>query len=131
MSLLQIQKKLATGKKLTAAENLLWETHLQQTLHRKQERWIDTADGFHIHKSVDTAPLVEGVRMMSEAQLRTPTRDRQGRLYLGSIDQLTAVNWAKECGHPLYSKEWKEYALKKLRSNEFSHFRAERVRKYV
>lgn len=62
--------------------------------------------------------------------LERPTRNDNGRLYLGSIDTLTATNWATECGARIYSKEWRDYALKKIKSPEFSKFRVDRQRKY-
>ena len=110
----------------------MWENHLRTHLHRRTETITADRDGnVTITHSTDAEKVFEGVKLMSDAQVQTPTRDRQGRLYLGSVDPITATNWAKECGHPLYSKEWKEYAKKKLMSNEFSKFRAEGVRKLI
>ena len=104
---------------------------LLRQLHRQREHRVETDVGHNIVKSLDVEPLIQGVKMMSDAQLERPVRDRAGRLYLGSIDKLTAVNWAKESGTKLYGKEWAAYAKKKLQSSEFSHFRAEQKRKYV
>ncbi len=128
----QLFHKRALGVKLTGAENRLWEAHLRHSLLKQRERITADRDGnVTITKTMDAEPIVEGVKMMSDSQLHSPYRRDDGRLYLGSIDEITARNWAKECGHPLYSKEWKEYSRKKLMSGDFAKFRADRVRKLV
>lgn len=125
----QVMTKARMGLKLTGAENRLWETAVRQQLLRYRETYHADADGsVHVHRTADAEPVMDGVRMMDDSQLQSPLRDRNGRLYLGSVDHITAVNWAKECGHPLYSKEWREYAKSKLMSGEFSKFRASRTR---
>ena len=104
------------------------ENHLLKSLHSKRETFVEDGDKFHIKRSINVEPMIEGVKMMGE--LDRPERDNSGRLYLGSIDTLTAINWAKECGAKIYYKEWRDYAIKKIRSPEFSKFRVDRKRKY-
>ena len=75
-----------------------------------------------IRKTRDVEPLIQAIP--AYAKLVNAERSRTGRLYLGSVDTLTAQNWAKECGHAIGTKPWREYANKKLQSGEFSKFRA-------
>lgn len=44
--------------------------------------------------------------------------------YLGSVPNVIALQWALESGTRIYSKEWLEYAKKKLLSPEFKYLRA-------
>lgn len=110
----------------------MWEAHLDQVLHKKRRELKSTADGsYTVKETVDVEPLMHGVKMMSDAQVETPVRDRAGRLFLGSVDPIVGRQWAKESGTEFLSKEWKEVCKKKLMSNEFSRFKAASVRKYV
>lgn len=68
-------------------------------------------------------PVFEGVKHLNE--LVNPERDKTGRLYLGSVDVLTAQNWAKECGHAVGTKPWVAYAKKKLMSGDYSRLQAD------
>ncbi len=73
-------------------------------------------------RSVEADTIFDGVKMVGEVE--NATRDRHGRLYLGSIDPITAANWAKECGHAIGTRGFADFAKKKLMSGEFSKFRA-------
>jgi hypothetical protein len=72
---------------------------------------------------MDVEPIVEGVKHLNN--LVNPERDKTGRLYLGSIDPLTAANWSRECGHSIGTKDWAEYAKKKLMSSDYAKFQAD------
>jgi len=39
--------------------------------------------------------------------------------YIGTIPDTTILQWAKECGHNPYTKEWNEYSKKQLQKAEF------------
>ena len=64
------------------------------------------------------------VKMRAEGLSRA-TRSKSGKLYLGSIDMVTATNWAKECGCGIGTKEYNIYAKKKLMSGDFNKFKAD------
>jgi hypothetical protein len=57
--------------------------------------------------------------------LRKDTGPIGGR-YLGTIPVLVAQLWAKECGAAIGTKEWAEYAKKKLKDPEWAGFRIHR-----
>lgn len=88
------------------------------------ERLHHDGDAVRIKKTIDVEPIFDGVRGMSE--LVNAKRNKQGWLYLGSIDILTAQNWAKECGYAVGTKGFSNYAKKKLQSGDFNKFKAEK-----
>lgn len=132
LTMQQVLQKRSLGLKLTGVENQMWEHHIRTHLLKQREQIKTDYDGnVTIVKSVDAEPVMDGVKMMSDSQLHSPVRDSEGRMYLGSVDIITAQNWAKECGHPLYSKEWREFAKKKLMSRDYAKFRAAPVRRMI
>lgn len=96
--------------------------HLLTNLHRKRESYVEDGDSFHVVRSIDVEPMLSGIRAQSEGTYKH-------RKYIGSIDPVTAEVWARECGHRLYSKEWREYALKKLKDPDYAKFRAHTVKR--
>lgn len=73
-------------------------------------------------------PVFDAVRSMGDVQNDMPNflKRKRMRTYLGSIDPITAAQWAKECKAAIGTKEFAAYAKKKLMSGEWSHFRADR-----
>lgn len=126
----QVLTKRSLGIKLNGLENQVWEAHLRTHLHKQREQITADHDGnVTIRRTQDVEPIMDGVKLMSEAQMHSPIRDSKGRLYLGSVDFITAMKWAKECGAPLGTKEWRAYAKKQLMSRDFAKFRAAPVRR--
>jgi hypothetical protein len=105
------------------------ETVQNQRLNRKEQVHVDNDGTVRIHKTLDAEPIIEAVRMSSE--IETPHRNNRGMLHLGSIDPLTAANWARESGAAIGTKEFAAYAKKKLQSGDFAHFKVKRKRRYV
>lgn len=55
--------------------------------------------------------------------------NRKGNWWkIGTIPNVILIKWANECGHPVYSKEWQEYAKKQLNSSEYSKFNVNRIK---
>ena len=81
-------------------------------------------DKIVVRKTLDAEPLIQAIP--EYATMVNSQRNKTGRLYLGSVDLLTAQNWAKECGYPIGTKPWRAYANTKLMSGEFAKFRAPR-----
>lgn len=76
----------------------------------------------HSETTMRVDPIFNGVKLRGEVV--NPERSKTGRLYLGSVDPLTAQNWAKECGAAVGTKEFAAYAKKKLQSGEFNNYKA-------
>lgn len=69
------------------------------------------------------SPIFEGVKERSD-WLPKDHKGKAGAKYVGSIDNLTALNWATEWGVPIYSKEFNELAVKRLKHDpDYSNFR--------
>lgn len=117
-----IRQKVALGIKLKGKETRLLEDHLHKRMMKTKETAHHDGRKLSFRKSVEVDPIFFGVKKQNE--LVNPVRDKTGRLYLGSIDLMTAQNWAKECGAKIGTKEWTAYAKKKLTSGEFSKFQA-------
>ncbi len=98
-------------------------------LNQREGLHVDADGNVTIQKVLDATPIIEAVKMSSE--IEAPFRNDRGYLHLGSIDPLTAANWAKECGCAIATKEFNEYAKKKLMSGEFAHFRVKRKARLI
>ena len=82
----------------------------------------DLVDGkLVIKRTQDVQALIDQNR--HEAQ-EAPSMLGQARVRkLGSIPFVIADQWSRECGAAIGSKEFAEYAKKKLMSGEFSAFK--------
>ena len=122
-----IKQKMALGLKLKGQEMHLMEQMSLRHRFKLKERMHHDGERLSIKKTIDSEPVIHGVRGMSE--LVNAQRNKQGWLYLGSIDILTAQNWAKECGHAVGTKGFSAYAKKKLQSGDFNKFKAEKYKR--
>lgn len=48
--------------------------------------------------------------------------------YIGTIPNVTILQWSKECGHNPYTKEWNEYAKKQMQKAEYRKLNPNKVR---
>lgn len=86
------------------------------------ERFVDFDGGFHIVTEQDCSATINAVRAASDIIPRKTKAD--GARYAGSVPVVKAHEWAKECGFPVGSHGWVDYATKKLNSSEYKHLRA-------
>ena len=47
---------------------------------------------------------------------------------IGTIPNAIIMQWSQECGHPAYSKEWQEYARKKLNDRDYCKMNVNRIK---
>lgn len=121
--LAKIASKSARNLPLTPFEqNLVAEC--QYRYHMKpQERVTVDADGtVRIHKQVDAEPVMKALHDYRDV-LGAKHKGKAATRLHGSIDPITAAIWRKECGAGIGTKEFAEYAKKKLASREFSRFK--------
>lgn len=72
--------------------------------------YTDKDTGKNIIKSVqDVDPILE-MNMQAQGQLDKT----KNRWYVGSIPMVKCQQWANECGKPVFSREWHDYAVKQL-----------------
>jgi hypothetical protein len=124
-----VLQKAALNLKLSGRENQLYEAYLLRQEKRTETVGFDSDGRLIIKKTLDAEPIIQAVSMSSE--IETPSRNNRGMLHLGSIDRLTAANWARECGAAIGTKEFAAYAKKKLQSGDFAKFAVKRKKRYV
>lgn len=69
----------------------------------------------HVKKTQDCEEIIRAIRSVE--------RKHKNLRYEGSIPNVIALEWAKECGAPLFSKEWKEYAMRQMKSPNYKFLR--------
>ncbi len=89
----------------------------------------------HYRKSVEVDGIFAGVAEKMEREdgnySHSTNKGVAGGTYVGSIDEITAVNWAKECGAKLYSKEWMAHAKKKRLSGDYAFYFPSRKKRLI
>lgn len=116
----RIQYKKAKGLELDAEEADLLTEAQRQYYYKPKEQWFFDSDGLlHHRRTADVEPVFEAL----QAYRHLLTKNATGKRLVGSVDGITATQWALECGAKLYSEEWKEYAMKKLNSRDYCKFR--------
>ena len=119
-----LKKKIALNLPLSV-EDCELKAHIDRLLLKPKEGVHFDSDGSFTHfRSLDATPIKEGVRELSGLITRAD-RSKSGMCYLGSIDAITASNWAKECGAAIGTKEFAAHSKKQLMSGNFNHFKAE------
>lgn len=82
----------------------------------------DFNGGFRIHTEQNCDDTIRAVHDASDLLPRRTAGD--GARYMGSVPVVQAYIWAKECGAAVGTREWTEYAAKKLDNGTFSRLRA-------
>ena len=93
-----------------------------------RERDIDDfSEGVtHLIKTQDVEPIMKTVHALPD-MTRRPANTQVASRLLGSIPTLIAVNWAKESGTTIYSRQFFEYARKKVLTDpDFKYLRVQR-----
>lgn len=98
-----------------------------KTVYKERQRVSHDGQRLHFNTTMQVDPIFDGVKHMNT--LMNPERDKTGRLYLGSIDPITAEVWSRECGFKIGTKGWAAYAKKKLMTGDYAKLRANPERK--
>lgn len=96
---------------------------------KPKEEIVEEDGKLHFKRSIEVDTLIEGVAERMERESHNTREGVVGARYMGSIDEITALNWAKECGARMYSKEWLAHAKKKIASGDYAVFFPKRSRK--
>ncbi len=104
------------GEKLIAANSPIREREVD-----------DFSEGVtHLIKTQDVEPIMDTIKAIPDLSRRKANTQVASRL-LGTIPTIIAVNWAKESGTTIYSREFFAYARKQLLTNpDFKAFRVQR-----
>lgn len=120
----KIQKKLWMHQSLTPQEaNLAAELARTQHLNPQEQIHADHDGNVTITKTLNSEPILEGVAALSDT-LPRHHGGAAGARYVGSIDPLTAQNWAKEWGCAIGTKEFGKLASIRIKSDrDYSRFK--------
>jgi len=76
-----------------------------------------------IQYSQDIEPLIEHNKRQAELLDKS-----KSWWTIGTVPNSLLLKWTQECGKPMYSKEWQQYALKQLDSAEYRKFNPNKVK---
>lgn len=84
-----------------------------------RERLVFDRQGeqFHFERTQEVDDIFEAVHAARD-MFRKDTGPGHGR-FLGSVPLLVAQIWANECSAPVGTKEWLQYAKRKLKSSDW------------
>lgn len=87
-----------------------------------QEKILFDSDGrtMRIVKTQDVEPLLDALK---ERSAHYTTNLGGAGKYLGSVPPIIAVEWSRQCGAAIGTREWTEYARKMLKSGNFDRLR--------
>lgn len=78
---------------------------------------VDPATGaVHVNKSNDAEPIMDAMKAYGDIVTKYGGPNATKR-YVGSIDPITASNWAKEWGCAIGTKEFAKLAIKRIKDD--------------
>lgn len=106
-----------------AEDELLAECH-RRYYSKPTERVSFGSDGsVSFHKQVDVEPLMDVMKHYGDV-IRPHQKTAAGAKMVGAIDPITAAIWQKETGLRIGTKEFGQYARKKLlHDTDYRRFR--------
>jgi len=122
--LAQAVAKEDAGLPLTAKEEeLLAELYRRRYERRRERAFFDTNGALHIQKTIDIEPILEAVKDYGDF-IDRHTQRKQAQRIVGSLDPFTALSWSKECGAAIGTKEFAQFAMKRIKSDiDYRRFR--------
>lgn len=86
--------------------------------------YFETQEGRNVLTySQDIQPTVDHNKRMAEKL------DKKAKYWhIGTIPDALIMQWSKECGHRPFTKEWQQYAMKKLDSVEYRKFNQNKIK---
>lgn len=120
-----VKTKIAQGISLTVAEGeLLAECRRRYYAKPKETTILDASGRVIIKRSVDAEPIMNA--MKDYADIIGPRRNDRvaGAKLVGGVDPITATNWAKETGLKIGTKEYAQFAAKRIKEDiDYRRFR--------
>tara|TARA_R110002167_G_scaffold74809_4_gene209105 strand:- start:906 stop:1421 length:516 start_codon:yes stop_codon:yes gene_type:complete len=120
-----VKQKQARNLHLSVAEEeLLAECHRRYYSKEKETIKVDHNGSVHIEKSVDASPIMNAMKDYADI-IGTGRNERLGGAKLiGSIDNITAANWAKECGFAVGTAMFAAFAKQRIKNDiDYRKFR--------
>jgi len=122
--LAQAVAKEDAGLPLTAKEEeLLAELYRRRYERRRERTFFDTSGVLHVQKTIDIEPILEAVKDYGDF-IDRHTQRKQAQRIVGSLDPFTALSWSKECGAAIGTKEFAQFAMKRIKGDiDYRRFR--------
>lgn len=103
-------------------EELLAEMHRQVHLKPRETMSVNSDGAVQIKKTVDAEPIMTA--MLEYKDVINQTYNKSIGKVVGSIDPMTAENWAKETGLKIGSKEFAQFGAKRIKNDiDYRKFR--------
>ena len=118
----RIKTKLDLRIPLSSSEVELVRHVTQLSKYNKRVKYVVDGDKMIVEKIADAEPIINYVKYRSDLLRCAPYKGPQR--YLGSIDPVTAAQYSKECGHPIGTAGFNDYAVKKIQG-EHTKFKAD------
>lgn len=113
--LAQAQSKVDRGAPLSPTEeNLIAELDRRMNEKRREEIIVDSDGTIHRKKTIDAEPIMDAVKAYSDL-ISTRVNTQRSEKYVGSIDPLTAVNWMKESGYRIGTRDFAKFAMNRIK----------------
>jgi len=122
--LAKAEAAVAQGLPLTVKEEqLLAELYRRRYLKPREAVTVDSAGAVHVNKTVDAEPVMDAMKAYGDFIDKYSTRKAAQRI-VGSIDPITAANWAKESKTKIGSKEFVNFCMKRIKNDiDYRRFR--------
>jgi len=122
--LAQALAKEEQGVPLTVKEEeLLAELYRRRHEKRRESAFFDSDGVLHIQKTIDIEPVMDAMKSYGDF-IDRHTQRKEAQRIVGSLDPFTALAWAKECGAAVGTKEFAQFAMKRIKSDsDYRRFR--------
>jgi len=122
--LARAEAKDAAGIPLSVKEEQLVAEMYRRKFSNPRERvYVDSEGVVHVNKAVDAEPIMDAMKAYGDF-VDCYTSRKHAQKAIGSIDPVTAVNWMKECGHKIGTKEFAKFAMSRIKNDiDYRRFR--------
>ena len=110
----RIRQKLALNLPLSEPESVLLSEIRSRLQLKPREEYVFDGTTTHVVRTNVVDDVFDAVKIMAEVHKETQPKTMK---YFGSVDPITAANFAQESGHAVGTKAFAKYAKKKLASD--------------
>jgi hypothetical protein len=99
------------------------ELYRRRYERRRERAYFDSDGVLHIEKTIDAEPVMEAMKAYGDF-IDQHSQRKQAQRIIGSLDPFTALNWSKECGAKVGTKEFAQFAMKRIKNDsDYRRFR--------
>ena len=85
---------------------------------------VDANGRVHIERTLDAEPIINAMKDYADIIGLKRNDKMAGARMIGAIDPMTAINWSKETGVKIGTKEFAQFAKRRIQNdNEYRGFR--------